>query len=308
MLAHRAARSRDPRRAMAGVALMGAIGGFIIANATFDVLAFAQVPYMLMYVLALTVVAADRSEAEEARRRSRPLWREPGFAPAPHRRARVTRPPRRPVDAPRRPSAPRAPVSQPRRVRRPLSAGSRWPRRLRGPHVEMPARTRWTAMTLSATAMAVVLGLVMARAPSARLVPSAPAKRPTPAATGPSSSYARALNQVMSQLNAARASDGARLAVAHAPQVQAAAARQLSAAHQQAASAVLQLHPASAASANASLATSLKRAGDAYAALAAAAGRRDSRAYNSARASITQANRALDAAYAQLAKLGYRVA
>jgi len=61
-VAYRAARSKDPTREVLGLALVGAIAGFAVACATFDVFAFPQAPYLLMFVLALAVVAAAERE------------------------------------------------------------------------------------------------------------------------------------------------------------------------------------------------------------------------------------------------------
>ena len=137
---------------------------------------------MLMYVLALTVVAADRSEADEPAVKSAPAPESSRrSAPAPHRRAHVTRPPRRPVDAPRPPQRTAGAGFTAAPVRRPLSAGSRWPRRLRGPHVRDagphqvdghdPQRHRYGGRARTRHGAG-------AKRP---LVPSAPAKCPTPA-------------------------------------------------------------------------------------------------------------------------------
>lgn len=62
-IAHKAARSKDPLRGPPGVALVAAIIGFAVASATYDVLGFPQAPYLLFFVLALAVVAADRPGA-----------------------------------------------------------------------------------------------------------------------------------------------------------------------------------------------------------------------------------------------------
>lgn len=59
-IAHKTIRTRDPVRGPPALALMAAIVGFAIACFTFDALSFAQAPYMLLFVLALVVVAGDR--------------------------------------------------------------------------------------------------------------------------------------------------------------------------------------------------------------------------------------------------------
>lgn len=310
-LAHRAARSRDPSRAMAGVALMGAIAGFVIANATFDVLAFAQVPYMLMFVLALTVVAADRSHADESPATAAAELGAPGAQRAtipPHpRRARVSRPPRRPVDVPRRPAAPRSPAPASSGEGHSRRVAGRWPGRIRGEHGRRPAHAARMAATLGATAIAIAVAFVVTPVPRAHPVPLV-ARRSAPAHSGPSANYGPLLNHVIRNLNAVRLSAGAQLAMAHGPTAQALAARRLAKAHRQAAAAFVHLDAPSARAADASLAKALQRVGEAYAKLASAAAQRDPRAYGAARAALTRADRALNSAFAQRDKLGYRVA
>ena len=62
-VARKAIRSGDPERAPPAIALMGAVVGFAVASATFDVLAFAQAPYLLLFVLALAVISAEQPAA-----------------------------------------------------------------------------------------------------------------------------------------------------------------------------------------------------------------------------------------------------
>jgi ATPase family associated with various cellular activities (AAA) len=129
-----------------------------------------------------------------------------------------------------------------------------------------------------------------------------------PLLPGPSATYGLALGQVISTLSAARSLDGARLRAAHTPAAVAAAANALSAAHAGAASAVLRLSPGSAGSANSALASALRMTAAAYAALSLAAAHNDTAGYHAAEVELTRATHAVDAAFAGLSKLGYRVA
>jgi hypothetical protein len=68
VIAHKTIRTRDPVRGPPALALMAAIVGFAIACFTFDALSFPQAPYMLLFTLALVVVAGDRGLAPTPRR------------------------------------------------------------------------------------------------------------------------------------------------------------------------------------------------------------------------------------------------
>jgi hypothetical protein len=125
---------------------------------------------------------------------------------------------------------------------------------------------------------------------------------------GVSVSYAHALNQAISTLNAVRSGAGAQL---HAPGnagARAKAAASLAAAHAAASAAVSRLDAGPASTANSSLASALTLAANAYTALARAAAHSDVRAYASAEVSLANATSAMAAALAQLGRLGYSVA
>jgi O-antigen ligase len=55
---HRAARSKDFARAGPALALIGAIFAFTVCGALFNLMAFVQVPYLLFFMLGLTVIVA----------------------------------------------------------------------------------------------------------------------------------------------------------------------------------------------------------------------------------------------------------
>ena len=156
-VAHRAARSRDPERHALGVALIGAIAGFAIASATFDVLAFAQAPYLLMFVLALAVVAADPAAMRARLATAAPVT------------ARVS-PPRPPRVA--------APADPRHGLRRPLPKRPRVPRRREHPvSHRRPSVPHWAMATLLATLVMTSLGFVTGQSPSARTLSPKPAQR-----------------------------------------------------------------------------------------------------------------------------------
>jgi hypothetical protein len=119
--------------------------------------------------------------------------------------------------------------------------------------------------------------------------------------------YAKDLSQVLAKLNVTRSSAGAQLARARDAAAQAKAASQLAAAHNTAAASLLRLDAGPAKTANAALATALRSTGDAYTALSRAASRNDARGYRAAQGSLAKATRAVNAALAQLTKLGYQV-
>jgi hypothetical protein len=124
-------------------------------------------------------------------------------------------------------------------------------------------------------------------------------------ALGPSATYAANLNAAMSTLNLVRTSADPRLRGARTPAAQAKAADELAAAHKTAATTVSGLSAGPAQAANLNLAAALLSTATAYAALARAATRNDTRGYATAGASLTRAQTELDAAFAQLSRLGY---
>ena len=124
-------------------------------------------------------------------------------------------------------------------------------------------------------------------------------------ALGPSATYAANLNAAMSKLNLVRASAGPKLRGARTPAAQAKAANELAAAHKTAAATVTGLSAGPAQAANLNLATALLSTATAYASLARAATRNDTQGYTTASASLTRAQTELEAAFAQLSRLGY---
>jgi polysaccharide biosynthesis transport protein len=124
---------------------------------------------------------------------------------------------------------------------------------------------------------------------------------------GPSRTYAASLTQVIERLNAVRTSAGSQLRTARDAQHQGQAATALAVAHARAASALSRLSAGQANTANSAIVSALRMTADAYRALATAAAGSDARAYRTATTMLARATNALDAAFAQLEKLGYRV-
>jgi hypothetical protein len=143
-------------------------------------------------------------------------------------------------------------------------------------------------------------GQATAGGPTAHPVHRAAAVRPSP-------TYARSLDAVMSKLNAARASEAARLRSAHDTKTQIQDAQALEAAHKQAAAAVAALSAGAASTANAALAGALRDVSSAYASLGQAAARNDGRAYRAAQAAVIRANESLRTVFGQLRPFGYRL-
>jgi hypothetical protein len=178
-----------------------------------------------------------------------------------------------------------------------------------GPRPAVRPRRRSVALQLSATVVAAGLGFLIAHStgPSAAL--GAAAKHaPAAVRPPPSQSYASALNAVIGRLNAPRSSAGHRLRDARTARAQAAAAAELASAHSAAASALTRLRPGPAASgANAALAAALRSTGDAYGALARAAAHGDAHGYSAAAAALAHLMTALNTAYSELSRLGFRI-
>lgn len=120
-------------------------------------------------------------------------------------------------------------------------------------------------------------------------------------------SYARALDAVLTKLDAVRASSGKSLAAARTAAAQAVAAGQVAAADAGAALAVSKLNGGPAARLNSQLAVALRSSAAAYGALASAARRHDAAAYAGARASVTSADASITTALTRLSALGYRI-
>jgi hypothetical protein len=120
--------------------------------------------------------------------------------------------------------------------------------------------------------------------------------------------YARALNAVVTKLNAARSDLGPKLSTGSLP-ARAQAAQQLAAAHAQAATSVARLSPDGSALtvANRALVSALERTGSAYQALGRAITGRGQAAYGRDEAQIAAGTRALGAAFTRLRGLGYRI-
>jgi hypothetical protein len=187
-----------------------------------------------------------------------------------------------------------------------------------GPRVGIPRarsrgenlrRRRMAALALSATVAAAVLGFLIAHSTGPSAAPGAPGKHPSQGrGPSPSQTYASELNAVIAKLNATRASAGLSLREARTGHAQSAAAAELAAAHSAAAAALTRLAPGSVASgANAALATALRQTGGAYAALARAAARGDAAAYRAAASALRRLSAGLNAAYADLSRLGFQV-
>jgi len=123
---------------------------------------------------------------------------------------------------------------------------------------------------------------------------------------GVDTGYARALNQILDQLNAVRRSAGAGLRSTSVP-ARVRAASDLAAAHARAASSASHLTGVPVSAANPVLIAALTANASAYRALARAAGRVDAPGYGRAEVQIAAATRALDGAFAQLRRLGYAV-
>jgi ATPase family associated with various cellular activities (AAA) len=126
---------------------------------------------------------------------------------------------------------------------------------------------------------------------------------------GPNSSYAAALNQVIATLNTARTTAGSQLRGARGPTALANSANQLAAADSQAGSALLSLNASAgpAAAANSAVATALLTTADEYRALARAAENNDVSGYQAADAALKRSTQAVNSAFAELGKFGYRV-
>jgi hypothetical protein len=118
--------------------------------------------------------------------------------------------------------------------------------------------------------------------------------------------YALTLNRIIDRLNAVRRSAGSGLRAASvATRVRAAAA--LATAHAAAASSARRISGAGVSVANQAVVAALDKSAAAYRALAKAAGTVNVPAYGRAEAQIVTATHALNAAFAQLRSLGYRV-
>ena len=120
--------------------------------------------------------------------------------------------------------------------------------------------------------------------------------------------YALQLNAAMAKLNAARRALGPKLSAGSLP-ARAQAAQQLAAAHGQAALSAARLSPAGSGlqTANRALVSALGQTASGYRALGRAISHRNQAAYGSAERGIGSGARALDAAFALLRGLGYRI-
>jgi hypothetical protein len=118
--------------------------------------------------------------------------------------------------------------------------------------------------------------------------------------------YALTLNRVIDRLNAVRRSAGSGLRAASV-QTRIRAATALATAHAAAASTARHISGTGVSVANQAVVAALDMSAAAYRALARAAGAADVPGYGRAEAEIVRATHALDAAFAQLRRLGYRV-
>jgi hypothetical protein len=163
------------------------------------------------------------------------------------------------------------------------------------------------------TRVGTVLGLCLARNPSPSFSSSCERVFGTlklssgTLALGLSPSYASGLNAAINQLNGVRSRAGSQLSHAGDARLQAAAATELSTAHAGAASALLRLNAGVATAANSAAAAALRMMSQSYAAFASAAAHADVARYGTARASLTNATKALNSAFTQLRALGYRL-
>jgi hypothetical protein len=118
--------------------------------------------------------------------------------------------------------------------------------------------------------------------------------------------YALELNRILDRLNSVRTSAGSGLSSGDV-KTRGRAASRLATAHAQAAVSARRITAAGVSAASRPLAAALSMSADAYRALARATARRDASGYRRAQASVARATRALDDAYAQLGRLGYRI-
>lgn len=121
-----------------------------------------------------------------------------------------------------------------------------------------------------------------------------------------STDYAFQLNRILTHLGAVRSSAAAGLRSSN-PKIIAAAASKLAAADASAAAQARHITGSGVSAANDQLADALDMAARAYGGLTGAANALDTAGYQRAQASIVRAAAALDAAYAQLRRFGYRV-
>ena len=128
----------------------------------------------------------------------------------------------------------------------------------------------------------------------------------SPLALAPSEAYAAALDGVISKLNAVRHSVASRISHLKTPLAVARAETRMANAQTAAAASLSDVAAGAAAGANTALADALLRAASAFHALALAASERNRRAFGAGEASLVQATKAENAAYTQLAELGYR--
>ncbi len=127
-------------------------------------------------------------------------------------------------------------------------------------------------------------------------------------APGQNATYASAVNRAVTELNAARSKAASQLRLARTGKAQAAAASQLAAAHAAAASTLSHLTsvgPATAA--NLAVVAALRATASAYTTLGRAATDNDPAAYSKASSAVTQREKSLQSAFAQLGNLGYQV-
>jgi serine/threonine protein kinase len=165
-----------------------------------------------------------------------------------------------------------------------------------------------TAGTVVASCVAPTVDATLFASTCERAVSSLRLQAADPLALTANPVFARALGRVITTLGAARTADGRRLETARRPADQAAAARQLALAHDTAASAASRLAPGPiGADANAAIVAALRRLGSAYGSLAGAAQRENKHEYSAAGLAITQADAALQAAFAKLRQDGYSI-
>jgi hypothetical protein len=165
-----------------------------------------------------------------------------------------------------------------------------------------------TAGTVIASCIAPTVNAPLFASTCERAVGSLRLESATALALTADPAFARALGAVIATLDAARGTDGRRLAAARRPADQAAAARLLAQAHDAAAKAAARLSPGPVeADANAAIVAALHGLGAAYASLVQAAAHHDGRKYAEATKAIEEADAALAAAFGRLGQDGYSI-
>jgi O-antigen ligase len=83
LIGHQVVRTRDPSRGPPALAAVAAAASVGVASKLFDVLAFPQVPYVLLFLAALTTAAAHATRPEPSSSTRKPVYPTPGGMPVP---------------------------------------------------------------------------------------------------------------------------------------------------------------------------------------------------------------------------------